>query len=122
MPPLVIMKKILNTIVIITLLIAVLGVLAPIPDTVVVVYESSEIIPEPYVTGALKTLSSEGLQTRVLDKDVTTGEGEVPTQVEAAVSESAVANLPSLVVLSGDTVISSQSLPSTYDGILEAVR
>ena len=120
MPPLVIMKKILNTIVIITLLIAVLGVSAPIPNTVVVVYESSEIIPEPYVTGALKTLSSEGLQTRVLDKDVTTGEGEVPTQVEAALSVSA--NLPSLVVLSGDTVISSQSLPSTYDGILEAVR
>ena len=114
------MKKILNTIVIITLLIAVLGVSAPIPNTVVVVYESSEIIPEPYVTGALKTLSSEGLQTRVLDKDVTTGEGEVPTQVEAALSVSA--NLPSLVVLSGDTVISSQSLPSTYDGILEAVR
>jgi len=41
-------------------------------------------------------------------------------QVEAALSVSA--NLPSLVVLSGDTVISSQSLPSTYDGILEAVR
>ena len=120
MPPLVIMKKILNTVVIIALLIAVLGVSAPSPDTVVVVYESSEIIPEPYVTGALKTLSSEGLQTRVLDKDVTTGEGEVPVQVEAALGVST--NLPSLVVLSGTTVISSQPLPSTYDGILEAVR
>ena len=114
------MKKLLNTIVIIALLIAVLGVSAPAPGTVVVVYESSESIPEPYVTGALKTLSSEGLQTRVLDKDVTTGEGEVPVQVEVALSASA--NLPSLVVLSGTTVISSQPLPSTYDGILEAVR
>ena len=114
------MKTILNTVILISLLIAVLGVTAPAPDTVVVVYESSEIIPEPYVTGALKILSSEGLQTRVLDKDVTTGEGEVPVQVEAA--RSTATNLPSLVVLSGTTVISSQSLPSTYDGILEAVR
>ena len=120
MQPLAIMRKLLNTFVFCLLMIAVLGVSAPSPDTVVVVYESSESIPEPYVTGALKVLSSEGLQTRVLDKDVTTGEGEVPVQVEAALSVSA--NLPSLVVLSGDTVISSQSLPSTYDGILEAVR
>ena len=120
MQPPEIMRKLLNSLVFLLLLIAVLGVSAPSPDTVVVVYESSESIPEPYVTGALKVLSSEGLQTRVLDKDVTTGEGEVPVQVEAALSVSA--NLPSLVVLSGDTVISSQPLPSTYDGILEAVR
>ena len=114
------MRKLLNSLVFLLLLIAVLGVSAPSPDTVVVVYESSESIPEPYVTGALKTLSAEGLQTRVLDKDVTTGEGEVPVQVEAALSVSA--NLPSLVVLSKGNVVSSQSLPSTYDGILEAVR
>ena len=120
MQPPEIMRKILNSLVFLVLLVAVLGTPAPFPSMVVVVYESSESIPEPYVTGALKTLSSEGLQTRVLDKDVTTGGGEVPTQVEAALSVSA--NLPSLVVLSGTTVISSQPLPSTYDGILEAVR
>ena len=114
------MRKLLNSLVLFALLIAVLGVSAPTPDTVVVVYESSESIPEPYVTGALKALSSEGLQTRVLDKDVTTGEGEVPIQVQAAINSAT--ELPSLVVLSGDTVISSQPLPSTYDGILEAVR
>lgn len=114
------MRKLLNSIVLIALLIAVLGVPTPSPDMVVVVYESSESIPEPYVTGALKALSSEGLQTRVLDKDVTTGEGEVPIQVEAA--HSIATNLPSLVVLSSGKVISSQPLPSTYDGILEAVR
>jgi len=114
------MRKLLNSLVLFALLIAVLGVSAPTPDTVVVVYESSESIPEPYVTGALKALSSEGLQTRVLDKDVTTGEGEVPIQVQAAINSAT--ELPSLVVLSGDTVISSQPLPSTYDGILEAVQ
>ena len=115
-----IMRKLLNTFVVVALLIAVLGVSAPSPDMVVVVYESSESVPEPYVTGALKLLSSEGLQTRVLDKDVTTGEGEVPVQVKTALSVST--NLPSLVVLSSGKVISSQPLPSTYDGILEAVR
>ena len=120
MQPPEIMRKLLNSIVFCLLLIAVLGVSTPAPDTVVVVYESSESIPEPYVTGALKVLSSEGLQTRVLDKDVTTGEGEVPFQVQAAISSAT--QLPSLVVLSGTTVISSQSLPSTYDGILETVR
>ena len=120
MQPPEIMRKLLNSVVFLLLLIAVLGVSAPAPDTVVVVYESSESIPEPYVTGALKTLSSEGLQTRVLDKDVTTGEGEVPIQAQAAINSAT--ELPSLVVLSGDTVISSQPLPSTYDGILEAVR
>jgi len=114
------MRKLLNSLVFLLLLTAVLGVSAPAPDTVVVVYESSESIPEPYVTGALKTLSSEGLQTRVLDKDVTTGEGEVPIQAQAAINSAT--ELPSLVVLSGDTVISSQPLPSTYDGILEVVR
>ncbi len=120
MQPPEIMRKLLNGLVFLVLLIAVLGVSAPAPDMVVVVYESSESIPEPYVTGALKTISSEGLQTRVLDKDVTTGEGEVPSQVQAAIKSAT--QLPSLVVLSGDTVISSQPLPSTYDGILEAVR
>ena len=120
MQPPEIMRKLLNSIVFCLLLIAVLGVSTPAPDTVVVVYESSESIPEPYVTGALKVLSSEGLQTRVLDKDVTTGEGEVPVQVKTALSVST--NLPSLVVLSNGNVVSSQPLPSTYDGILEAVR
>ena len=114
------MRKLLNTLVILALLIAVLGVSAPATDTVVVVYESSESIPDPYVTGALKTLASEGLQTRVLDKDVRSGGGEVPVQVRAAIASSA--RLPSLVVLSKGNVVSSQSLPSTYDGILEAVR
>jgi hypothetical protein len=114
------MRKLLNTLVVVALLIAVLGVSTPAPDTVVVVYESSESIPEPYVTGALKVLSSEGLQARVIDKDVRSGGGEVPVQVQAAIASSA--QLPSLVVLSGGNVVSSQPLPSTYDGILEAVR
>ena len=64
--------------------------------------------------------SVEGLETRIIDKDVTTGEGEVPVQVKAAINSAT--QLPSLSVLSGDKVISTQPLPPTFDGILEAVR
>ena len=121
MQPPEIMRKLLNSIVLGLLLIAVLGGSFPSPPSmVVVVYESSESIPEPYVTGALKFLSSEGLQTRVLDKDVTTGEGEVPFQVQAAISSAT--QLPSLVVLSGDTVISSQPVPATAEALQEALE
>ena len=119
-PPLVIMKRILNTIVFALLLIAVLGVPAPAPSMVVVVYESSESPLDPYVVGALKELSVEGLQTRMIDRDVITGGGEVPSQVQVAISSAT--QLPSLSLLSGDKLISSQPLPATYEGILEAVR
>ena len=115
------MKKLLNSIGIIAILIAVLGGGASsTPDMVAVVYESSESIPPPFVTGALKQIASEGLQVRVFDKDVVTGEGEVPDEVQAAIAASA--RLPSLVVLSGGVVISSQPLPGTAQELIEAVR
>tara|TARA_Y100001963_G_C6550558_1_gene339644 strand:+ start:241 stop:585 length:345 start_codon:yes stop_codon:yes gene_type:complete len=114
------MKKILNTIVLVGLLIAVLGVSAPAPDTVVVVYESADHQVEPYVLGALRDLTEEGYQARLIDKDVITGGGEVPSQVQAAINSAT--QLPSLSLLSRGNLISSQPLPSTYDGILEAVR
>jgi len=116
------MKKLLNSIVIVLILLSLFGggVLTT-PDTVVVVYESSDSIPPPYVTGALKQLASEGLQVRSIDKDVVTGEGEVPEQVKAAIT-AATRPLPSLVVMSGGDVISSQPLPGTTQEIIEAVR
>ncbi len=102
-------------------MIAIFGGFPPsLPSMVVVVYESSESPLGSYVVGALKELSVEGLETRIIDKDVTTGEGEVPVQVKAAINSAT--QLPSLSVLSGDKVISTQPLPPTFDGILEAVR
>lgn len=113
------MKTLINSIVIVLIILSLFGATAP--DTVVVVYESSEAIPPPYVTGALKQLASEGFQVRSIDKDVVTGEGEVPEQVKAAIA-AATSPLPSLVALSGGVVVSSQPLPGTTQEIIEAVR
>ena len=115
------MTKLLNSLILVLLLTVLFGGgTFATPDLVAVVYESSESIPPPYVTGALKQLADEGLQVRVFDKDVVTGEGEVPDEVQAAIAASA--RLPSLVVLSGGVVISSQPLPGTAQEIIEAVR
>lgn len=114
------MKRILNTIVLIGLLIAVFGATAPAPDTVVVIYESADHQIEPYVQGALRTLAEQGYQARLLDKDVVTGGGEVPSQVQAAVNSAT--QLPSLSVLSNGKLIKSEPLPASYEAILETVR
>ncbi len=94
----------------------------PKPDMVAVVYESSDNIPEPYVTGALNELSSQGIQARVFDKDVVNGNNQIPEEVEKAVSEAQKNGLPALVVLGGGNIISVQNLPKTKDEIMGAVK
>ena len=114
------MRKILNTILLIGLVIAVLGVSTPAPDTVVVVYESADHQIEPYVQGALRTLAEQGMQARLLDNDVVTGGGEVPSQVQAAVNSAT--QLLSLSLLSNGKLIKSEPLPASYEDILEFVK
>ena len=92
------------------------------PDTVCVVYESSDTIPEPYVTGALGKMMIDGLQTRVFDKDVVTGTNQVPKSLENAINEANKNGLPALVVLSNGKVIKVQDLPKTESEIIEAVK
>jgi len=92
------------------------------PDTVAVVYESSETIPPPYVTGALGSLQADGLQTRIFDKDVVTGTGQVPEYLRNAIREATKNGLPALVVLSKGNVIKVQDLPKTESEIIEAVK
>lgn len=92
------------------------------PDTVAVVYESSNSIPAPYVTGALNKLTAAGLQARVFDKDVVTGGGEVPRQIKEAITAANDNGLPALVVLSNGKVISVQDLPKTEQQIVEAAQ
>jgi hypothetical protein len=125
------MKNVLNTICIFVLVLLLFesdwnfnwNVISPSkPDMVAVVYESSDNIPEPYVTGALNALSSDGFQVRVFDKDVVTGGGEVPSQVREAISEAVRNGLPALVVLSNGSVVSVQDLPTSKSAILEAVK
>lgn len=92
------------------------------PDTVAVVYESSETIPEPYVTGALRTLTGEGLQARAFDKDVVTGTGETPVYLAKAIKAAKDNGLPALVIMSSGDVIKVQDLPKTQQEILEAAK
>lgn len=122
------MKGVLNTVCLFLLLVIILDIdwdwkIAPSrADTVAVVYESSDIIPEPYVTGALNKLNEAGFQTRVFDQDITTGDGEVPLHIKEAIKAATNNGLPSLVVLGGGKVISVQDLPKTEQQIVEAVQ
>ena len=92
------------------------------PDTVAVIYESSDTIPPPYVTGALGILQADGLQTRIFDKDVVTGTGQVPEYLKNAIEEATKNGLPALVVLSKGNVIKVQDLPKTESEIIEAAK
>ena len=91
-------------------------------SAVAVIYESSDTIPPPYVTGALGSLQADGLQTRIFDKDVVTGTGQVPEYLKNAINEATKNGLPALVVLSKGNVIKVQDLPKTESEIIEAVK
>jgi len=123
------MKRILNTVCIFLLLIVVFEgewsydiTTVSTPDTVCVVYESSDTIPAPYVTGALGSLQADGLQTRIFDKDVVTGQGQIPKSLKDAIEKANENGLPALVVLSKGNVIKVQDLPKTESEIIEAVK
>lgn len=98
------------------------NIVASKPDTVAVVYESSDNIPEPYVTGALNKLSAEGIQVRVFDKDIVNGNQEIPSQVKEAIKAANNNGLPALVILSEGKVIKVQDLPKTESEIIEAAK
>ena len=123
------MKNTLNSICIILLVILLLDTdwnfklpTVDTADTVAVVYESSDIIPPPYVTGALGKLQADGLQTRIFDKDVITGTGQVPKDLQDAIDKAIQNGLPALVILSDGKVIKVQDLPKTESEIIEAAK
>ena len=92
------------------------------PDTVAVIYESSDDIPKPYVTGALGQLQADGFQTRIFDKDVVTGTGQIPNNMKEAIEEAIKNGLPAIVVLSKGKVIKAQDLPQNESEIIEVVK
>ena len=90
---------------------------------VAVIYESSNEIPEPYVTGALNTLSESGLEVRVTDKDVVNGNNNVPAQIKSAIREAKSNGLPALVIIGENgKILKVQDLPKTKSEIIEAVK
>ena len=123
------MKGIVNTVCIILLILVIsesnfsFNIALPSkPDTVAVVYESSNQIPKPYVTGALGKLQADGLQTRIFDKDIVTGDGQVPNYLKEAIEKAIENGLPALVVLSNGKIVSVQDLPKTESEIIEAAK
>tara|TARA_Y100000592_G_scaffold96465_1_gene165021 strand:- start:1002 stop:1376 length:375 start_codon:yes stop_codon:yes gene_type:complete len=93
------------------------------PKLVAVIYESSNEIPEPYVTGALNTLSESGLEVRVTDKDVVNGNNNVPAQIKSAIREAKSNGLPALVIIGENgKILKVQDLPKTKSEIIEAVK
>ena len=70
----------------------------------------------------LDILQADGLQTRIFDKDVVTGTGQVPQYLKNAINEATKNGLPALVVLSKGNVIKVQDLPKTESEIIEAVK
>ncbi len=123
------MKNVVNTVCIILLLVVFLEGEWKLnidsfstPDTACVVYESSHTIPEPYVTGALGKLQADGLQTRIFDKDVVTGTGQIPKNLKDAIDKATENGLPALVILSKGKVIKVQDLPKTESEIIEAAK
>ena len=93
------------------------------PELVAVIYESSNEIPEPYVTGALNILSESGLEVRVTDKDVVNGNNNVPAQIKNAIREAKSNGLPALVIIGENgKILKVQDLPKTKSEIIEAVK
>ena len=80
------------------------------PELVAVIYESSNEIPEPYVTGALNSLAESGLEVRVTDKDVVNGNNDVPEQIKNAITEAKSNGLPALVIVGENGKILKLSL------------
>tara|TARA_R110000824_G_C14775727_1_gene631420 strand:- start:140 stop:502 length:363 start_codon:yes stop_codon:yes gene_type:complete len=119
------LKNLINAICIFVIIVLLSDSGAPLvskPDMVAVVYESSDDIPEPYVTGALNKLTAEGFQSRIFDKDVVTGGGEIPSQIKNAITAANNNGLPALVILGNGKVISVQDLPKTEQQIMEAAQ
>ena len=91
----------------------------PQPSSVVVVYESEEFLPPPFVYGALK---ESGLASRVVDQHIQNGNGETPAGLAAAIAAGQEHGLPALVFLSGLKVSRVVKLPNTKEKLSELLQ
>tara|TARA_R100000388_G_C7215618_1_gene146001 strand:- start:77 stop:421 length:345 start_codon:yes stop_codon:yes gene_type:complete len=89
------------------------------PTLAVVVYESSEDQPEPYVIGGLQQLD---IESRIIDQHVVTGDGFTPSYLKPAIEAAQQNGLPAMVVLSRLKVLTVVDLPSTAEGIIDVVQ
>jgi hypothetical protein len=96
---------------------------APAAATAAVyVYEKGETPVPAGVSVGLNQLNRERhVVATLFEQDTTDGGGEVPDQYRPAVDAAKAKGLPSLVVLSGSTVLSIVKAPTTAEEIVRAV-
>lgn len=88
----------------------------------VYVYEKdSHAIPTGVTVGINRLNRERKIVATLLEDDTTDGTGEVPEQYRTALDAARKSGLPSLVVLSGSTVLATISAPATADEIVRAV-
>ena len=91
-------------------------------DLAAVVYESEEMSLAPYVIGAANEIGASGIEVRLIDDDVTTGNDNQPAQVKLAIEAARANGLPALVVMGGGKVLRVVDLPTSKEAIVGAVR
>ena len=89
---------------------------------VVYIYEKDDTAVPPGVLAALDELNRDGIQATTFEEDTKNSEGEVPLQYRSALMEAQRIGLPSLVILSKDTVIRTLRNPLIKEQVLEVVR
>jgi len=89
------------------------------PTLAVVVYESSEDQPEPYVIGGLQQLD---IESRIIDQHVVTGDGLTPSYLQPAIAAAQENGLPAMVVLSRLKVLTAVDLPGSSKEIVDVVE
>ena len=87
----------------------------------VVVYESSEQPIAPYAMAARDRIEAAGIEYRITDKDVETGDGQTPAELKPAIDAAKAVGLPSLVIQAGETVQRVVPFPQDADAIVREV-
>ena len=87
------------------------------PTLVAVVYESNDTTLPPYVIGAVREITEQGIEARIIDDDVISGSGDIPPSILAVIEAARQHGLPALVVNGR-----AQNIPNSRAALLEAVR
>ena len=115
-----------NTAIVLLLILLLVGSYQPGPSTskttlAVVVYESSETPIAPYAMAARERIEAAGIEYRITDKDVETGDGQTPIELKPAIDAAKDKPLPVLVLQSGVTVQRVVPFPQNADAIVKEV-
>jgi hypothetical protein len=96
---------------------------APAVTAAVYVYEKDmTAVPTGVVIGLNVLNRDRGIVATLLEADTTDGDGEIPDQYRPALAAAKDRGLPSLVVLSGSTVVSIVQAPADSDAVTGAVK